>query len=441
MPVKFHLSIIAGLLLSIMTLAQNKTPIAILDLEASGISNAEAVSLTNRIRHELFQTGIYRVMERAAMEEVLNEQGFQLTGCTSSECAVQAGRILGVNTMMAGSVDKAGRLYSIYLRMIDVETGEILKTASADCECPIEEVVVKTTKEVVAELVGEQQVVVDRTTAIEPRKERGIDGRIINRYSPDRAMTLPEKSFLIRLLYFDENVDREYNWSSHQWEFRGEHHREFGCKTKISYGISDKLEATIQLLSMTQRDNIYGNYNSGQGDFIVSTRYAVLPWSVDKSGISLAGGIRMGNNDGRFTDKSTDYLFGGLYSTKWLGNVRINLDLQYWINGKGYDAALKADGVHIGNANSIFPSLDLKLLNKFMISSGLKYYIKGVNEDSNGDISNSEIRRLSYIFDITFAASQRLYFKSGFCAPSWTNLDKGGYMSTGKLIIDLWYLL
>jgi len=37
--------------------------------------------------------------------------------------------------------------------MIDVETGEILKTASSDCECSIEEVVVKTTKEVVAELV------------------------------------------------------------------------------------------------------------------------------------------------------------------------------------------------------------------------------------------------------------------------------------------------
>ena len=137
----------------ILTANDQKQAIAILDLEGKGVSQTDANSITDRIRHELFQTGEFRVLEREVMEEILSEQGFQLAGCISSECAVEAGRMLGVKKMIAGSVNLVGNLYSIYLRMIDVETGEMVATASADCECPIELVVVKSTKEVVADLV------------------------------------------------------------------------------------------------------------------------------------------------------------------------------------------------------------------------------------------------------------------------------------------------
>jgi len=133
---------------------EERITIAILDLEASGVSTAEAVSITNRIRNELFLTGRYKVVERGAMQEILTEVGFQMAGCTSSECIVQAGRILGVQQMVAGSLDKLGQLYTINLRMINVETGEILAVASADCRDEIEDVALKSTKEAVEKLTG-----------------------------------------------------------------------------------------------------------------------------------------------------------------------------------------------------------------------------------------------------------------------------------------------
>ncbi len=104
-----------------------------MDLQALGVSQYEAQSITNRIRHELFQTKEYTVLERESMEEILKEQGLQMTVCTTSECIIRAGRILGVQLMIAGSLDKLGNLYTINLRLIDVETGEVTATAKVDC--------------------------------------------------------------------------------------------------------------------------------------------------------------------------------------------------------------------------------------------------------------------------------------------------------------------
>ena len=42
------------------------------------------------------------------MEDILKEQGFQQTGCTSDECVVEVGKIIGVQQMVGGSISKVG---------------------------------------------------------------------------------------------------------------------------------------------------------------------------------------------------------------------------------------------------------------------------------------------------------------------------------------------
>jgi curli biogenesis system outer membrane secretion channel CsgG len=51
--------------------------IAILEFEGKGVSQSETSTLTDRLRDEMFKTGIYIVLERGEMDEVLKEQGFQ----------------------------------------------------------------------------------------------------------------------------------------------------------------------------------------------------------------------------------------------------------------------------------------------------------------------------------------------------------------------------
>lgn len=146
-----------------------QTSVAVLELEGKGLTEMEASILTDRLRHELFQTGKYRVVERELMGEILNEQGFQLSECTSTECMVEIGQLLGVDQMVGGSVSKFGTMYTIAVRLVSVETGEFLGTATYDHEGRMEDLLKYGMKVVSSKLSGFEidETVKDEETAIE----------------------------------------------------------------------------------------------------------------------------------------------------------------------------------------------------------------------------------------------------------------------------------
>ncbi len=111
---------------------ERKESIAVLDLEGRGISAIEAATLTDRLRSELVKTGAVTVVERGQMQTILAEQDFQMAGCTSDECAVEIGQMLGVTMMYSGSIGKIGATYTVDVRGVSVETGQIVNTMSRD---------------------------------------------------------------------------------------------------------------------------------------------------------------------------------------------------------------------------------------------------------------------------------------------------------------------
>jgi hypothetical protein len=109
--------------------------IAVNDLKGSGMDQVTATIVSDRLRSELVNTGVFRVMERVEMENILKEQGFQQSGsCDESSCLVQVGRLLGVQRMAAGSIGKVDNFWTISLRMLNVATAEILFTVDEDFE-------------------------------------------------------------------------------------------------------------------------------------------------------------------------------------------------------------------------------------------------------------------------------------------------------------------
>ena len=109
---------------------QAKPTAAVLDFVGSGINAQEAQVLTQRLGSELVQTEALIMVERSQMSEIMEEQGFQQSGCTSAECAAEIGALLGVQKMVSGSFGKIGNSYTIEARMFSVETGETEKTVS-----------------------------------------------------------------------------------------------------------------------------------------------------------------------------------------------------------------------------------------------------------------------------------------------------------------------
>ena len=121
--------------LAVLLHAQESETIKIAILEFSntgGISLQESGTLTNRLRSMIVNTKALIVLERGKMEEILAEQGFQQTGCTSTECAVEVGKLLNVQKMVSGSIGKLGSTYTIDLSLIDVRTAQIEKSFTRD---------------------------------------------------------------------------------------------------------------------------------------------------------------------------------------------------------------------------------------------------------------------------------------------------------------------
>ena len=119
---------------------EGKIFLAVLDLEIVGdIPRDLRIPLSESLREGLFRTGKFRVIDRNNMDRILKEQGQQLFDCSSSECAVQVGRLLGVQKMVTGSLSRVGNIYVVSAQLINVETGEIEMISSDRCPCPTDE--------------------------------------------------------------------------------------------------------------------------------------------------------------------------------------------------------------------------------------------------------------------------------------------------------------
>lgn len=158
-------SIMVLILLTDVSIAEDPQPastasiptIAVHTLEARGISEDEAATLSDVLRSKLMNTRKYVVMERGQMEAILEEQAFQQSGvCTDKECMVEMGQVLGIQQIIAGSIGKVGRAYSINIRVISVETGKITRSVTHNYTGPIENL-----------LTTEMSVVAKRLSGVE----------------------------------------------------------------------------------------------------------------------------------------------------------------------------------------------------------------------------------------------------------------------------------
>ncbi len=114
------------------SLLMSQTQIAIVDFDALGVSKNDAIALSERLSNELLNTGQFKVLERQKLNKIIEEQKFQLSGLTSDEYLVELGNFANVQQIVAGSIGKVGTVYAVTARLINVETGELLRTGKYD---------------------------------------------------------------------------------------------------------------------------------------------------------------------------------------------------------------------------------------------------------------------------------------------------------------------
>lgn len=129
---KKHLFFVLMLMaLSLTATAQNKKmKIAVMDFKAGvGVNANEVEGLSDMLINTLFETKKFDIVERTQLNEVLKEQ--KLQGELTVQQCVRIGRILGVESVLIGTVNYLSGEYNVDVRAVDVESGEVVTTAGA----------------------------------------------------------------------------------------------------------------------------------------------------------------------------------------------------------------------------------------------------------------------------------------------------------------------
>jgi len=97
------------------------------------LSASESAFITDFFRSGMVEIDRFNIVDRNNMDKILAEQGFQQTGCTTEDCAVQMGKLLNVNYIAIGSCGKLLSRFILTVNVVDVENGRIIFSANEDC--------------------------------------------------------------------------------------------------------------------------------------------------------------------------------------------------------------------------------------------------------------------------------------------------------------------
>ena len=107
--------------------------IAVFDLEAiEGVTKERAASVSEILRTEIGDTGVFEVIERSYLNKVMEEAKLQLSGITSDseEERLKLGRLLSIKYALVGSISLIEKTIVINIRLFNLETGKVLISKS-----------------------------------------------------------------------------------------------------------------------------------------------------------------------------------------------------------------------------------------------------------------------------------------------------------------------
>ncbi len=114
--------------------------IAVMDFKTIGDNSNLGEGAAEILRTTLAGTGEYTIVERGMLKQVLKEQKLGQSGILDPKTAVGIGKVLGAKFVAVGSVVKFGKSYTLNVRFVNVETGEVLEgkrlTAGSKEEIP-----------------------------------------------------------------------------------------------------------------------------------------------------------------------------------------------------------------------------------------------------------------------------------------------------------------
>lgn len=114
------------------TLVGDRLSIAILPFVVNNLGGELAeVNLLDKLTTVFVNLNRFKVIERAQLEKILEEQKLGLSGVLDASTAAQIGKGIGVDAVVCGSVTRAGNSATIDARLVDTESAAIVTAKDA----------------------------------------------------------------------------------------------------------------------------------------------------------------------------------------------------------------------------------------------------------------------------------------------------------------------
>jgi TolB-like protein len=113
---------------AVSAFAQLKSTVAVMNFNVTeGLSAGESLTLTNSFRNALNKTEKFSVMPLDKMRDILQTQEYN-KGCSSIECALEAGKELTVEKIIIGDIGKVEDTYTINVQLVNVSSRQVEKS-------------------------------------------------------------------------------------------------------------------------------------------------------------------------------------------------------------------------------------------------------------------------------------------------------------------------
>ncbi len=105
--------------------------VALLGFDTTGDSRKDYGNyISEKLTHELVNTGRYSVVERRKIDKILKEQNLWQSGIINYDSALRIGRILAVDAIILGTLRVNGPSVELFAKLINSQSGLIVKSVS-----------------------------------------------------------------------------------------------------------------------------------------------------------------------------------------------------------------------------------------------------------------------------------------------------------------------
>ena len=113
-----------------------KTSLAVYPIKPAGADPALAPAITATLVAKLTPSPKLQVIEEAMLKTVMERQAMNVSdACDDTSCQVEIGKLVKAQKMITGSLAKMGRKYTLFLTLVNIQTGVTEFNTEDSCAC------------------------------------------------------------------------------------------------------------------------------------------------------------------------------------------------------------------------------------------------------------------------------------------------------------------